>query len=54
MFPLGLFHSKSYVVGSCIYNGKDVRHKNGNNENYYIFTIKMETMHILTLFPYKW
>ena len=23
MFPLGLFHSKSYVAGSCIYNGKD-------------------------------
>ena len=22
-FPLGLFHSKSYVVGCYIYNGKD-------------------------------
>ena len=42
-FPLGLFHSKSFVVGSCIYNGKDVRPC--------IVTIKMVTKNILTLLP---
>ena len=66
-FPPDLFHSKSYVVGSCIY-GKDEHpcivaikmvtlniltlfHKNGNYEHPYIVTIKMLTMNILTLLP---
>ena len=41
MFPIGLFHSKSYVTGSCIYNGKD--------EHLCIVTIQMVNMSILTL-----
>ena len=44
-FPLGHFHSKSYVVESCIYKGKD--------EHPCIVTIQMVTMNILTLLPYK-
>jgi len=40
---LSLYHSKSYVVGGCIYNGKD--------EHPCIVTIKMLTMNIFTLLP---
>ena len=49
-FPLGFFNSKSYVVGSCIYNGKDITIKrvtmnilikNGNYEHPYIVTTQI-------------
>ena len=54
-FPLCFFHSKSDVVVSCIHNGKEehpcIVTIYGSYEYYYIVTIKMVTMNILTLLP---